>query len=68
LPSELADLLQRGDDILIGYLYLIGDRLACAGYVAHPFVKWMVLLLISSFVLQLWFSQMKECKSISRIY
>jgi len=42
--------------------------LPCAGYVAHPFVKWMVLLLISSFVLQLWFSQMKRCKSISRIY
>ena len=30
MPSELADLLQRGDDILIGYLYLVGDRLAAA--------------------------------------
>ena len=30
MPSELADLLQRGDDILIEYLYLVGDRLAAA--------------------------------------
>ena len=25
----------------------------CVGYLAHPFVKWMVLLLIPSFFLQL---------------
>jgi len=30
MPSELADLLQRGDDILIGHLYLVCDRLAAA--------------------------------------
>jgi hypothetical protein len=30
MPSELAGLLQRGDDILIEYLYLVGDRLAAA--------------------------------------
>jgi len=27
----------------------------CAGYLAHPFVKWMVLVLISPFFAQLLF-------------
>jgi hypothetical protein len=41
---------------------------ACAGYLAHPFVKWMVLFFFSSPISSSSYSQMKGCKSISRIY
>ncbi len=40
----------------------------CAGYLAHPFFKWMVLFLFSSSIFSSSYSQMKGCKSISRIY
>ncbi len=29
----------------------------CAGYLAHPFAKWMGLLLISSILLELWLNK-----------
>ena len=47
MPKELADLLQRGNDILIGYLYLVSDRLAaCVGYLAHLFSIEVVVTLV----------------------
>jgi hypothetical protein len=39
---------------------------ACAGYLGHPFGKWMTLLSISSFCWELCPSQVKRYKSISR--
>jgi len=42
--------------------------LGCGGYLAHPFVYQMDLLLIASCFSELWHSQMKAYKSISRVY
>ncbi len=41
---------------------------SCGGYLAHPFANQMDVLLISSYFSELWHSQIKECKSISRVY
>ena len=40
----------------------------CGGYLAHPFANQMDLLLIASCFSDLWHSQIKEYKSISRVY
>ncbi len=41
---------------------------SCGGYLAHPFANQMDLLWIASYFSELWHSQMKEDKSISRVY
>jgi hypothetical protein len=40
----------------------------CGGYFAHPFANQMAVLLIASYFSELWHAQIKECKSISRVY
>ena len=39
----------------------------CGGYLAHPFANQMDVLVIASCFSELWHSQMKEYKSISRV-
>src|SRR3989440_12220631 len=41
---------------------------APGGYLAHPFTNQMDLLLIASCFSELWHSQIKEYKGISRVY
>jgi hypothetical protein len=41
---------------------------ACGGYLVHPFTNQMDVLLITSCFSELWYSQIKACKSISRVY
>jgi len=41
---------------------------ACDGYLAHPFTNQLDVLLIASCFSELWHSQIKEYKSISRVY
>lgn len=42
--------------------------MACGGYLVHPFANQIDLLLIASCFSGLWHSQMKEYKSIARVY
>jgi hypothetical protein len=46
----------------------IGEKRTCGGYLAHPFANQMDVLLIASCFSELWHAQIKEYKSISRVY
>jgi hypothetical protein len=44
------------------------QSIPCGGYLAHPFANQMDVLFIASCFSELWHSQFKEYKSISRVY